>query len=420
MFRSPLHVALRAWYAFRMLRLRSRPRPSDVPAVRSGDPAADRILVVGNGPSAGWGVTTHQLSLVGQLAPALAARTGRACDADLVGADAMNAASALAWVGDRDLDTVDAVITTVGFNDALRLTPVSRFRTEVRDYVDGIVPRLHPDAVVALVGVPPIRSFRAYDGVVARLTEAHRERLNGVLREVAAERGVAYVELPWYARRRHTGAMAVVYGEFASRIADELAPLLIESRPDPQSRGAQRDRTWQWSGTGKVVELARDGGAPELRRLAEQAQKAFHVELAVVSLVDGDRLYYANNTDVMPESVPYELSFCKHTVEQGAPLIIPDTGKDPRFRTNPLVDVSFINFYAGYPIHGSDGSIIGSFCLQGSRTRAEASVSLERLRALAAEAEGVLQGFESGAPTTVVPATPTASPAPRGPRYEVG
>jgi len=65
---TPSHFALRAWYAFKQLRLRTQPRPTDVPAIRSGDPAADRILVVGNGPSQGWGVLTQQLALTGQLA----------------------------------------------------------------------------------------------------------------------------------------------------------------------------------------------------------------------------------------------------------------------------------------------------------------------------------------------------------------
>ncbi|MEO5921077.1 MAG: hypothetical protein ABIQ01_08035, partial [Pseudolysinimonas sp.] len=98
---SPLHFPLRALYAFGMMRQRAHMQPQDVPAVRSGSPLADRILLVGNGPSHGWGVVTHQLALTGQLAHAIAARTGRACDADLIGAEAMNVRSALAWVGDH-------------------------------------------------------------------------------------------------------------------------------------------------------------------------------------------------------------------------------------------------------------------------------------------------------------------------------
>jgi GAF domain-containing protein len=79
-------------------------------------------------------------------------------------------------------------------------------------------------------------------------------------------------------------------------------------------------------------------------------------------------------------------------------VIIPDTGKDPRFVDNPLVDVSFINFYAGYPLRASDGHVIGSFCLQGSQPRRASSVALDLLRQLAVEAEEVLRSYETETP----------------------
>jgi len=107
----------------------------------------------------------------------------------------------------------------------------------------------------------------------------------------------------------------------------------------------------------------------------------------------------------MPASVPLELSFCKYTVESGEPVIIPDTGRDGRFAGNPLVDVSFINFYAGYPLRATDGHVIGSFCLQGSQPRRESTVALDLLRQLALEAQEVLRGYESEAP-----AAPFVSP----------
>jgi GAF domain-containing protein len=164
----------------------------------------------------------------------------------------------------------------------------------------------------------------------------------------------------------------------------------------------------------RFVELARSGGDADLRRLTEQAQKSFGVELAVVSLVEGDRLYHGTNTDVVPTSVPLELSFCRYTVESGEPVIIPDTGKDPRFDGNPLVDVSFINFYAGYPLRATDGHVIGSFCLQGSQPRKQSAVALDLLRQLALEAEEVLRGYETATPARgavqVVMPTPSGAP----------
>jgi lysophospholipase L1-like esterase len=411
---NPQHFALRAWYAFKQLRLRTLAHPTDVPAIRSGDPAADRILVVGNGPSHGWGVLTHQLALTGQLADAVAAHTGRGCDADLVGAESMNVRSALAWIGDRDLTEVDAIVLVLGTNDALRLTELPVWEQELYDLLAGIEARVLPGTVVTLIGIPPAASFRAYAGSIARLTDKHRLRLNAATRRIAAARHVGYLELPVPASPAGPGSSAELYRGFAGAIAADLAPRIVSARRVPAARPARADEVWDWSGAPAFVELARTGGDADLRRLTEQAQKSFGVELAVVSLVEGDRLYHGTNTDVVPTSVPLELSFCRYTVATGEPVIIPDTGRDPRFRDNPLVDVSFINFYAGYPLRGSDGRVIGSFCLQGSQARRGSAVALDLLRQLALEAEEILRGYETetpgrGAVQVVIP-TPLGAP----------
>ena len=394
---TPSHFALRAWYAFKQLRLRTRPRPTDVPAIRSGDPLADRILVVGNGPSQGWGVLTQQLALTGQLAAALAAHTGRACDADLVGAESMNVRSALAWIGDRDLSDLDAVVLVLGTNDALRLTALDVWEKELYDLPAGIETRVGRETEITLAGIPPVAAFGAYGGAIARLTEKHRVRRNAATRRIAAARRVGYLELPAPVTPISQDA-AGAYRELAGFIAAEVGPRLAAARPAPTPRAAQVDHVWDWSGAPAFVELARTGGDVDLRRLTEQAQKSFGVELAVVSLVDGDRLYHGTNTDVVPLSVPLDLSFCKYTVESGEAVVIPDTGKDPRFEGNPLVDVSYINFYAGYPLRATDGQVIGSFCLQGSQARRESGIALDLLRQLALEAEEVLRSYETATP----------------------
>jgi GAF domain-containing protein len=105
--------------------------------------------------------------------------------------------------------------------------------------------------------------------------------------------------------------------------------------------------------------------------------------------------------------VPLDLSFCQYTVASGAPVIIPDVRADERFDDNPLTELSYINFYAGYPLHASDGTVIGSFCLQGSRSRPGDSVSIEALRGMALQAEAELRRFEKVA----------QPPAPSGPAY---
>jgi GAF domain-containing protein len=405
---SILRTALRAWYALRLLELRKHRRPQDSAVTRTGDPRADRVLLVGNGFTHGWGVDSHRQALTGRLSEAVADRTGRGCDLDVVGAESMNARSALAWVGDRDLEELDAVVVALGLNDALRRTPVADWERGLGDLLSSIVPRLRPDAAVLVVGIPPVRALPAFDGVVARASEGHRDRLNAAATWSSELHGVAHLEIDEFvtdARGRLTPA--AVYAQLGARIAAELAPALVSSRPDPGPREPQADPLWEWSGTEEVVALAAKGGSPVLRRLAETAQKAFKVELAVVSLVNGDRLFYANNTEVMPGSVPLDLSFCQFTVAAEAPVIVPDARIDERFADNPLIDLSFINFYAGYPLRATDGRVIGSFCLQGSRARNGDAISIEALRGLALQAEAELRRFEK----------PVQPPAPDGPAY---
>jgi GAF domain-containing protein len=407
---SMLRAALRAWYALRQLELRKHRRPLDPAVIRSGDPKADRVLLLGSGVTHGWGVESHREALAGRLAEAVGDRTGRGCDVEVVGAEAMNMRSSLAWIGDRDLAGFDAFVVAVGLNDALRRTPVADWERGLGDLLSAVVPRLRPDAAVLVVGIPPVRALAAYDGLAARLAESHRDRLTAAAAYAAELHGVAHLDIADFdpdSRGRLTAP--AVYSQLGARVAGELAPALVAARPTPEARVPPPEPQWQWDGLEAVVAEAARGGTPVLRRLAETAQKRFRVELAVVSLVNGDRLYHGNNTDVLPTAVPLDLSFCRYTVAEGEPVIIPDVRADDRFTDNPLIDLSFMNFYAGYPLRGSDGSVIGSFCLQGSRPRRADAVPLDELRALALEAEAELRRFEG-------PATSTAGEAGAGGR----
>jgi hypothetical protein len=356
-------------------------------------------------------VLSHQLALTGQLADAVSQRTGRACDAELIGAESMNVRSTLAWIGARDLRREDCVVLAIGVNDALRFTPVPLWERELRKLIDDVTSRLRHESAMVVVGIPPLGSFGSYGGLAARMSERHRAKLNAATRQIARIRGLDYLELT--PPRRAEGPDEVYRG-FADRIAVDVASQLKTIRPTPTARAARRDKAWAWNGAAPIVEAARQGGEADLRRLAEKAQKSFGVELAVVSLVNGDRLYHATNTDVMPASVPLDLSFCRYTVESGEPVIVPDTGRDPRFADNPLVDVSFINFYAGYPLRATDGHVIGSFCLQGSQPRKESSVAMDLLQQLALEAQEVLRGYEDEPPAMDFAPPSSAMAAPMG------
>jgi GAF domain-containing protein len=126
----------------------------------------------------------------------------------------------------------------------------------------------------------------------------------------------------------------------------------------------------------------------------------FSVDLAGVSLVDGDRVWFAVNTAVLPQSVPAELVYCNTVVQQQAPLVVADAQKDPRFQGNPFIDITGMDFYAGHPLTSTNGDTIGTFCLFNANPRPETSVSMEALKMLAVQAETELRRYETTPATT--------------------
>jgi GAF domain-containing protein len=186
---------------------------------------------------------------------------------------------------------------------------------------------------------------------------------------------------------------APVYAIHAATLAGRLAPVLRQRTPAARP-AFPAVAPWSWIGSAAVLDQAANGGAPALRELAKRAQRHFGVELAVVSLVNGDRLWYAMNTEIMPVSVPLELSFCKHVVEAGEPIVVGNSALDKRFADNPLRQLSFINFYAGVPLEDGVGNVIGSFCLHGSRPRRASRFPLDELREMALEAQTELRRYE--------------------------
>ena len=393
-----LRPLMRLWYLWWLSRSRHVASPRDEPSVRSSDPLADTVLIVGNGPAHGWGVATHADSLVGALARAATAATGRACSVDLVGDEMMSLESTRAWLGDTDLGLYDGIVVMVGMNDAVRLTPLDVWEQELRALVATVRRRVHPTARAVLVGVPPVRSVQAFDALPGRLAERHAERMNAITARVAAEAELTYFRLPAGLRREGSPhGSPETYRRWADIVTEHVAPVLDRVRRGDLGERLERSlpgREFAWSGGRRLVEQAATGGSEALQQLAKEAEREFGVDVAVVSLLDGSRLWYGMNTDVLPVSIPRELSYCEVTVAEDDLVVVPDARLDQRFADNPYLDVNHGYFYAGVPIHASSGEAIGSFCLHGVRPRRASSISAGRLREFARRAEAELQGYE--------------------------
>ena len=125
---------------------------------------------------------------------------------------------------------------------------------------------------------------------------------------------------------------------------------------------------------------------PAFDRVTKLVADLFDAPIALISLVDDCRQWFKSAHGLAVAETPRDISFCKHVVEDGQPLLITDASSDPRFRDNPLVTGEpYILFYAGVPLRAYNGAILGTLCVIDRKTRPTPSFrEVERLQDFAA------------------------------------
>lgn len=115
-------------------------------------------------------------------------------------------------------------------------------------------------------------------------------------------------------------------------------------------------------------------------RLTRVAAALFDAPIVVVSLVDGDRLWFKSRVGLDASECPIEGSFCACTIGTDQPLVVPDALADDRFRNNPLVTgPERVRFYAGAQLRTRDNHDLGTFSIldrQPGRTMSERDLAL--------------------------------------------
>ncbi|GAA3293334.1 GAF domain-containing protein [Dactylosporangium vinaceum] len=77
--------------------------------------------------------------------------------------------------------------------------------------------------------------------------------------------------------------------------------------------------------------------------------------------------------------MPAEWAFCAQMVRTGKPYIVPDLTRDPLQRDNPIVTQVGIRSYAGVPLVGDNGKVIGGHCVLGAQPHHYSDDELEAL-----------------------------------------
>jgi signal transduction histidine kinase/CheY-like chemotaxis protein/HPt (histidine-containing phosphotransfer) domain-containing protein len=124
-------------------------------------------------------------------------------------------------------------------------------------------------------------------------------------------------------------------------------------------------------------------GEQQFDDIALLASTICETPFALITFVDGDRVWFKSKIGLTVSEVPRESWFCEDAILQQEIFLISDALKDKRFQDNPLVvSDPNIRFYAGVPLSMEKGAPIGTLCVLDVKPRGLNRQEQEALKAL--------------------------------------
>jgi sigma-B regulation protein RsbU (phosphoserine phosphatase) len=94
------------------------------------------------------------------------------------------------------------------------------------------------------------------------------------------------------------------------------------------------------------------------------AAKLFDAPIAVVSIVDAERIWFKSHHGLDQTEIPRTPGLCASAILTDDVYVVPDARLDPVARTNPLVTGELgVRFYAAAPLRTADGQRLGTLCV---------------------------------------------------------
>ena len=120
-------------------------------------------------------------------------------------------------------------------------------------------------------------------------------------------------------------------------------------------------------------------------RITSLAARLFSVPIAIVSIVDTDRIWFKSHHGLDLEEIPRDPGLCSSAIMSDGPWVVEDARADPRALANPLVAGDFgLQFYAGVPLTTRSGYNLGTLCVLDFEPRVITGPELSTLTDLAA------------------------------------
>ena len=119
-------------------------------------------------------------------------------------------------------------------------------------------------------------------------------------------------------------------------------------------------------------------------RITKLAAKLLNVPIAIVTLVDTDRIWFKSRYGLDVTQIGRDPGLCASAILSDEIYLVEDALKDPRTLVNPLVAGSFgLQFYAAAPLKVKDGHNLGTLCIIDRQPRQLSQSEKEILQDLA-------------------------------------
>ena len=131
-----------------------------------------------------------------------------------------------------------------------------------------------------------------------------------------------------------------------------------------------------------ILDTPPDGAFDRITAIAARLLK---VPIAIISIVDHDRIWFKSKHGIDVPQVDRDLGLCASCILQEDAWIVGDAKTDVRALANPLVaGDAGIQFYLGIPLRTHDGFNLGSLCVLDTVPRSATSEDIAILTDLAA------------------------------------
>lgn len=111
----------------------------------------------------------------------------------------------------------------------------------------------------------------------------------------------------------------------------------------------------------KILDTPPDGEFDEVTSLAA---KIFDVPIAIISLVDTDRIWFKSAFGLDVDQISRDPGLCSSAIMSDDVYVVENARVDPRTLANPLVaGLMGLQFYAAAPLRSREGYNLGTVCI---------------------------------------------------------